>query len=267
MKDLTSINEILNLKNKLTIITGATAGIGKGIAVRLAEAGSDLILISRSQEDLDKTRDELSEYGVNIQTFSVDLANKDNIDEFWNNLGGQVPDILINNAGIFPIAKFLDMNYEEFQKVIDVNLNAVYSMCFNFVRRLKDNKKGGNILNIGSLEALVPVREGLTHYGISKAGVVALTREIAREFGSDDIRANVILPGGVMTRGAMQGSTEFLKDPFGMIKDTYNFKQRLPLGRIGQPDDIAKMVLVMVSELSSYMTGAVIPVDGGFLSS
>lgn len=267
MDNFTPISDLISLKGKLAIVTGSSAGIGRGIAKRLAEAGADLILISRTKEDLDQTAQELTNHGVKIQTFAFDLSVMENIDEFWQEIDGQSPNILVNNAGFYPFSEFLETSDELYQKVLDLNLNAAYKMCFHFIKRLKEADAAGNIVNIGSIEAVLPLKEGLVHYGISKAGVVALTRGLARDFGRDKIRANVVLPGGIKTRGTNESAKELLKLNLGLLKDAYNFNQRLPLGRLGRPDDVARVVLFLVSDLSSYMTGAQVPVDGGFLSS
>jgi 3-oxoacyl-[acyl-carrier protein] reductase len=161
----------------------------------------------------------------------------------------------------------LEGKEEEYQRVLDVNLHSAYRMSLHFIKRLKSSERTGNILNIGSIEAIMPLKEGLVDYAISKAGVAALTRSLARDFGKDNIRVNAILPGGIKTRGTTEIAKDIRNLNLGLLKTGYNFNQRLPLGRMGQPDDIARMALVMVSELSSFMTGAIIPVDGGFLSS
>lgn len=261
------LSELMSLKGKLAIVTGATAGIGRGIAGRLAEAGADLIIISRTQEDLVKTAEELSRYNVEISTFALDLTKKESIDKLWEELADRLPTVLVNNAGMYPFSEFLETSEELYHKVLNLNLNAVYWMCFHFIKKLKAAKKPGSIVNIGSIEAVLPLKEGLIHYGISKAGVVALTRGLARDYGKIGIRANAVLPGGIQTRGTNEKAKELLKLNLGLIKDAYNFNQRLPIGRLGKPDEVGRVVLFLVSDLSSYMTGATIPVDGGFLSS
>lgn len=267
MDNITPIKDLINLKGKLAIVTGATAGIGRAIAERLAEAGADLILISRTKEDLDKTAKELSSYKIEVQTYAFDLGLKGKIDNFWEEIKDQKPNILVNNAGFYPFSDFLETKEELYQKVLDVNLNAAYRMCFHFIKRLKKLGEPGNIVNIGSIEAVLSFKKGLIHYSISKAGVIALTRGLAKDFGEDKIRVNAVLPGGVKTRGTSETAKEILKLNLGLIKDGFNFNQRLPLGRLGKPDDVAKVVLVLVSDISSYMTGAMVPVDGGFLAS
>ncbi|MBL4862481.1 MAG: SDR family oxidoreductase, partial [Crocinitomicaceae bacterium] len=142
---------------------------------------------------------------------------------------------------------------------------ADYWMSQHMIKkRIND---GGNIINIGSIEAVLPFKSELVHYSIAKAGVIALTRSIANEYGHKGFRANVILPGGIRTEGTKKIARGVFKLKFGLVKDALNFMRRVPLKRIGEPDEVANICLVLASDLSSYMTGAVIPVDGGFLSS
>ena len=112
----------------------------------------------------------------------------------------------------------------------------------------------------------MPFKEDLAHYSVSKAGVIALTRALAKEYGRRGFRVNAIVPGGIITRGTMAVAKGVLRLQFGLLKTGAEFKQRLPIGRMGQPDEVARMVLVLASDLSSYVHGAVIPVDGGFLA-
>jgi len=171
----------------------------------------------------------------------------------------------VNNAGIYPFKEFLDVDESFYKKVIETNLDSVYWMCQNMInRRLK---LGGVIVNVGSIEALVAFKDGLAHYSMSKAGVIALTRALAKEHGKHGFRINAIVPGGIITPGTKSKAAQgILRFDFGLIKTGIEFKWRLPIGRLGQPDEIACMDLVLASDLSSYVHGAAIPVDGGFLA-
>ncbi len=127
--------------------------------------------------------------------------------------------------------------------------------------------KGGVIINVGSIEAVLPFAKGLVHYDASKAGVMTLTRALAREYGRRGFRINAVVPGGITTPGTEKLKREaILKLKIDIIKTGMNFMQRLPLGRMGDPDEVARIVLVLASDLASYVHGALIPVDGGFLS-
>ena len=265
MTEQKSLSQLISLRGKNAIITGAAAGIGAATARRFAEAGANIFLLDMNEDGLAVVKDELSNIDITVKTFTIDLADKSAIDQFWTGLIDMSPDILVNNAGIFPFKDFLETEQNFVKWVTDINLNAVYWMCQHFIRRRTKLKKGGAIVNIGSIEAILPFKGDLAHYTIGKAAVIALTRALARDFGSKGIRANVVLPGGIMTEGVKGAAKEAWKNP-GLLKDAFNFKARLPLARFGEPDEVARIILVLVSEMSSYMNGAVVPVDGGFLS-
>lgn len=266
MQQPTTLSQLVNLSGKTAIVTGGGAGIGKAITYRLAEAGANVIITGRSEDKLRAAIADLKHLEVEITPAAFDLAELGAIESFWNELD-LVPDILVNNAGVFPFSDYLELDANTWQKVMDINLNAVNGMCFHFIKKLKESEQGGAIVNIGSVESELPFQPDLVHYSVSKAGVVALTRALAAEYGRSGIRVNAVLPGGVNTDGAKETYLENIKKlNFGVLIDSLSFGRRVPLGRVGEPDDIAKMVLVMASDLSGYMTGAVVPVDGGILS-
>ena len=146
-----------------------------------------------------------------------------------------------------------------------VNLNQVLWMCQYFIK--KNLNQGSTILNVSSIEAILPFKEGMSHYTISKLGVIALTRGLAKDFGKKGFRVNVLVPGGIITPGTKNVAKDIAKLKFGLLKTGYDFSTRLPLGRAGGPDEVALAALFLVSDMSSYITGALVPVDGGFLSS
>jgi 3-oxoacyl-[acyl-carrier protein] reductase len=147
---------------------------------------------------------------------------------------------------------------------MNVNFTSVFWMCQHMIRQRQ--KRGGVIINIGSIEAILPFKEDLTHYNSSKGGVIALTRALAKDYGKTGFKINAIIPGGILTAGTKHVAKDILKLNLGLIKTGIDFKQRLPLGRFGSPDEVALMALVLATDLSSYVHGALIPVDGGFLS-
>jgi len=258
-----SISELISLRGKSAIITGAGAGMGAATARRFAEAGADLWLLDIDAANLAALKAELADTDVHVRTYAIDLGHKAKIDDFWATLSAPGPDILVNNAGIFPFQSFVKTNEDFVLQVMNVNLHAVYWMCQHFVRmRLK---QGGVIINIASIEAQLPFKDDLAHYTTGKAAVIALTRSLARDYGRKGFRANVILPGGIVTEGTKNVARLAWKD-WRLLKDGFKFWLRLPMGRMGRPDEVARISLVLASELASYMNGAVIPVDGGFLS-
>jgi len=261
---LRPLSTLVSLEEKRALITGSAAGIGKAIAYRFAEAGAALELGDIDEDSLKSVEKELSQFKVEINIHKADLSKKEQIDTLWDELEGKAPCILVNNAGIYPFKKFLEVDEAFLAKVMQVNLNSVFWMCQHMIK--SRSKQGGVIINVGSIEAVLPFKEDLTAYNMSKAGVMSLTRALAKEYGKRGFRINAIIPGGIMTSGVKNVAKEIYKLKLGLIKSGMEFKQRLPLGRFGQPDEVACTALVLASDPSSYVHGALIPVDGGFLS-
>lgn len=264
MKALTPLSQLVSLKGKRALITGSAAGIGKAMAYRFAEAGADLELVDMNREGLRGVKKELSQFTSGIRVHKVDVSKKEQIDALWENLDGEEPDILVNNAGIYPFKDFLEVDEAFLDKVMDINLTSAFWMCHNMIRRR--SRKGGVIINIGSIEAILPFARDLVPYNISKAGVIALTRALAKEYGTSGFRINVLVPGGIVTPGTKGVAKDITQFKIGLVRSGVEFRVRLPLGRGGQPDEVARMALVLASDLSSYVHGALIAVDGGFLS-
>lgn len=259
-----SLDDLISLHGKRALITGSAAGIGKAIASRFAEAGAALDLADIDQERLNATGDELVSLGGNVNVHTLDISDREQRGALWQELGESTPDILVNNAAIYPFKNFLEVDEALYNKVFSVNLDAVYWMCQEMIRRRR--KQGGVIINVGSIEALVPFNDDLAHYSASKAGVIALTRALAKEYGKDEFRINALIPGGIVTEGTKDVAKGLLRGRFKLIRSGIEFSQRLPIGRAGHPDEVARMALVLASDFSSYVLGAAIPVDGGFLT-
>ncbi len=263
-EELPSLQDLISLRGKRSLITGAASGIGKAIAMRYAEAGSDLILVDIDAEKLSNFSDELKERNVEVSAFKVDLSRKEEIDQLWADIEGQAPDIMVNNAGIYPFRKLNEVDEEFLDRVFNINFKAVFWMCQKMIGARHD--QGGAIINISSIEAILPFKDGLYVYGPSKWGVLSLTRSLAKDFGGKGFRINAILPGGINTPGTRDVAKGILKLQLGLVKDGIKFISRLPMRRLGEPDEVARVALTLASDLSSYVTGAAIPVDGGFLS-
>jgi len=264
MKDLEPLSKLISLKGKKALITGSALGIGKAMAYRFAEAGADLELVDINERGLRTVAEELSKFKLEVGIHKVNLSSKEEIAALWEELKGKAPDILVNNAGIYAFKGFLEVDDAFFSKVMDINLKSALWMCQHMIRRRL--KKGGVIINIGSIEALIPFVEGMAPYSISKAGVIALTRSLAKEYGKAGFRVNVIIPGGIITPGTKAVAKEVTQLRLSLLRTGVLFGTRLPLKRGGQPDEVARIAVVLASDLSSYVHGALIPVDGGFLS-
>ena len=264
MKALKPLSELISLKGKRALITGSAVGIGRAMAYRFAEAGADLELVDMNKRGLGLVRNELSQLGSEINIYKVDLSKEEEIDALWEELTGKEPDILVNNAGIYPFKNFLEVDDAFLSKVLAINLKSALLMCQHMIRRRL--KRGGVIINIGSIEAILPFAEDLIPYDISKMGVIALTRALAKQYGRNGFRINVIVPGGITTPGTKAVAKELSRFKVGLLKTGIEFATRLPLRRGGQPDEVARIAVVLASDLSSYVHGALIAVDGGFLS-
>lgn len=265
-RNFLSLNESISLKGKKTLITGAASGIGKAASLRFAESGSDLLLVDIDKKGLEQARNDLEIFNIDVSTFIIDLSNKQAIDDFWKDTEIEIPDILINNAGIYPSMDYLKVDKDFYEKILDINLNSVFWMCQNFIKARKNT--GGIIVNIASIEAVTPFKEEMTHYTISKSGVYALTRSLAHDYGKYGFRVNGVIPGVVKTPGIFNVAITALKKlKLNLVKTGYNYKNRLALGRLGNPDEIAKVIFFLCSDLASYVQGVMMPVDGGFLAS
>ena len=266
MKEYRRIEDLISMKGKRVMITGAGGGIGLATARRFAEAGASLYLIDIDRRKLTQARKSIQEdFEVDVETFKVDLSKKEEIDSLWNDLEGIEPDVLINNAGVYMFRDFLEIDTEFLEKMMKINFESVFWMCQNFIKRRID--KGGVIINVGSIEAIMPFAFGLVHYDVGKTGVLALTRALARDFSKKGFRINAVIPGGIETPGVKKMKKEAaMKLDIEMIKLGMSFKSRLPMGRFGKPDEVARVMLFLASDMASYITGALIPVDGGFLS-
>ncbi len=245
------------MAGRVAVVTGGGSGIGRGCALRLAEAGAAVFVVGRRSEPLSETVQMVRQTGGQAEMLAVDLrqpAAAAEVVETALAAFGRL-DILVNNAGIAGPALMVDeIDDELWNEVLDGNLGISFRMCR---AALKHMRNGGAIVNVASIAGLVGM-PGLSVYGIAKAGVVGLTRSIAAEYGSRGIRCNCLCPGPIDT--AM--SAAVLNQPQGRAV----LESRIPLGRIGTPEEIARTILFLVSEESGYITGAVLTADGGLTS-
>jgi len=258
------LSELLNIEGKAAIVTGGAKGIGYGIAYRLAEAGAKVLVADIDEATAQKVAQELADKGWKADSFMVDVSDEAQVQAMINACKekfGSV-DILVNNAGIYPPAPVAQMTEEQFEKVMHVNLRSCF-LTTKYAAEVMKIQGGGKIINITSIDALHPSMIGLAHYDASKHGMWGFTKNSALELAESKIWVNAIAPGGIQTPGveAMQGGGP--ADP-EMIKA---FMSKIPMHRMGDPDEIGMVALFLAGEMSSYMTGEQIVVDGGALLS
>lgn len=243
----------MKLENKVAIVTGAGVGIGRGIALALAGEGYSVVVADINQENCQKVADELAKSGAESLAVKCDVSSSADVAELFAKTTEQFGrvDVLVNNAGIYPFVPFEKMQESDWDKVMDINLKSIF-LCSKEASQIMP--EGGRIINISSIASLMGF-SGLVHYCASKGGVNGMVRALALELAPKKITVNAIAPGAIQTPGA-QMTEESQKQTITMI----------PLKRIGQPEDIANAVVFLASEKSSYITGQVIVVDGGWMA-
>ena len=242
------------LEGKVAVVTGAARGIGKSIAIRFAQEGCAIAFTDLNIDDNAKaTEAEIASYGVKVKGYASNAADFEDthklVDEIVKDFGKV--DVLVNNAGITRDGLMMRMTEQQWDMVINVNLKS----AFNFVHALTPvmmKQKSGSIINMSSVVG-ISGNAGQTNYSASKAGMIGLAKSIAKEVGSRGIRANAIAPGFIITEMTAQLSDEVRKQ----------WAEQIPLRRGGTPEDVANVALFLASDLSSYVSGQVIPVCGG----
>ena len=258
-----SIAELINLTGKTAIVTGGAMGIGYAIAMRLAEAGANVLVADRDGEKADRAAAALNERGWKASSIAADVSDESQVSAMVaravSEFGGL--DILVNNAGIYPTKLVLEATKEDFEKVIHVNLMGAFFAAKAAAGAMIAQGEGGKIINITSIDAIHPSSAGLAFYDASKHGLWGFTKNLALELAPHHITVNAIAPGGVLTPGTGLGAPA---DP-ALAKITEAFTAKIPLRRMADADEIGKVALFLASDLSSYMTGSQVVVDGGTL--
>ncbi len=242
--------------NKVALITGATRGIGRQIALTLAQEGYDIAINYRTENDeLEETKKIIEERNVKCLAVQGDVSNYDDCERFVKEVIDKFGtiDVLVNNAGITKDTLLMRMKKEDFEQVIDVNLVGTFNVTKNVVTYMM-KARTGRIINISSVVGIAG-NAGQANYSASKAGIIGFTKSLAKELASRNILVNAVAPGFIET-----SMTDVLKDE---IKE--EIAKSIPLKRMGTTEDVAKVVKFLASEDSSYITGQVIHVDGGML--
>lgn len=260
---LTTLSDLVSLAGRRAVVTGAAQGFGYAIALRLAEAGAEVIVADKDAAAAQRASDRLAAEGWAVTPHPVDVADEASVQHLFDAVGSV--DILVNNAGVFSNFLVTAMPAAEFRRVIDVNVTGTFLCSRTMARQLRARDGHGVIVNIASVDAVSPSAEGLAHYTTSKHAIAGLTRTMAMELAPAGIRVNAVCPGASMTEGAIALVTEGAPDGIDVATQWDGIKGRTPLGRLCDPDDVARAVLFLASDLGAFITGVLLPVDGGIL--
>jgi 3-oxoacyl-[acyl-carrier protein] reductase len=243
------------LENQIAVVTGAGRGIGRGIALEFAEAGADVVCVSRTETNAAKVADEVRALGRRAWALAVDVADPTAVSAAGERIltdAGRV-DILVNNAGVTRDGLLMRMSDEDWDTVLDTNLRGAFLFTKAFVRAFA-RQRSGRIINIASVIGLMG-NAGQANYAASKAGLIGFTKSVAKELGMRGVTANAIAPGFIETDMTAVLNEDLKKE---LLK-------RIPVGSFGQVEDIAHAALFLASPAARYVTGQVLTVDGGMV--
>ena len=260
-----TISELFSLSGKTAIVTGGAMGIGYGIVKRLVEAGAKTVIADIAVKAGEAKAKAFQKQGKSVSFIKADVSSERDVKNLISKTVktfGRL-DILVNNAGIFPSKSVLDMELNLWEKIQAVNLRSVF-LCSREAAKVM-SKAGGSMINIASIDALHPSMVGLAAYDASKHAVWGFTKNFALEVAKQNIRCNAIAPGGISTEGVEAMTKGAIKAGATMDESIKAFTAKIPMGRFGEPDDIATVALFLASDAAAYMTGEIVVVDGGVL--
>lgn len=245
----------MNLQDKVAVVTGGSRGIGRATALRLSQEGADVLIAATTTDGASRVANEIERLGRKALGLAVNVANLEDCENLIKTALDKFSkiDILINNAGITRDNLLVRMKPEEWDRVLDVNLKGTYN-CIRAATKTFMKQRAGKIINITSVVGMMG-NAGQANYCASKAGIIGLTKSVARELATRNVQVNAVAPGYI--------ETDMTKDLSDDVRQA--MVAAIPLGRIGNPEDVAALVAFLASENSDYITGQIITVDGGMV--
>ena len=260
--------DLIDLRGRVALVTGAAQGLGYACARRLAEAGAGILLADVRADRLEAARERFAANGAAVVAATADVSAEADAERLVATAVGAFGrlDILVNNAGVFSNFLLENMQAAEFQRILDVNVRGSFLCIRAAAAQMRRQGGGGSIVNITSIDAIHPSGSGLSHYGTSKHAIWGLTKTMALELGPDGIRVNAVAPGPSLTEGAVEFVEAGAPEGIDVEEQWGAYKGRIPLWRLTHPDDVARAALFLASGLASYVNGAQLVVDGGLLT-
>ncbi|MFQ6024363.1 MAG: SDR family NAD(P)-dependent oxidoreductase [Acidiferrobacterales bacterium] len=258
MSKVPPIQSLLDFRDNVVLVTGASGGIGAGIATRFAEAGAAVVVnYHQQQSKAEAVVDAIEMIGGKAIAVQADVTQRDDIERLVNRALETFDglDVLINNAGVYPLASLLDMTEDAWNVVINANLLSVHLCTQMVAKKMIDGGKGGAIVNVASIEGETPAPMH-SHYNAAKGGVLMHTRTAAHELGAHGIRVNAVSPGLIWRKEIEQDWPDGVR----------RYRKAAPLARLGQPDDVADACLFLASPAARWITGTNLRVDGGVMT-
>ncbi len=262
-----TISELFDLTGKAALVTGGASGIGQAISKRLAEAGASVMIADINTEAANQAAKEINYNECSAQSCHADASQaahaiqavQDTVKAF-----GHI-DILVNNAGIYPASPFMETAKALWDKVLNLNLGGPFLFSQAAAQAMIEAGNGGRIINMASVDGIRPSGY-MSPYNSSKGGLIMLTKAMALELAPHNILVNAIAPGGIVTLGTVQTGVEMTQITGKSLEEfAAQMGKRMPLGRMGDPDEVARVALFLASKAADYITGDTIVVDGGYL--